>query len=90
MENWIQFDLKPTPEPAGFYRLIIYIDGQCFSAYMPSGEVHSMVRAGIVEQTRMVTQGKNGELITKPYPNKVDGAGVQYTSDVFETKKRAS
>lgn len=81
----IQIDIKPIEPRVQFssYKMITYINGSCFLSVISQAEVDRMVKEGIVKQVRG-QRHEGDQLIEFDFPNKVDGAGVQFTSTVYQ------
>lgn len=84
----LQIDLKPISEnePYTSYFIQIYVNGSCYKGIISQEQVEQMVKDKVVRQVDYQVDN-NGKLETKQYPNKVDGAGVQYTSKVYQIKQ---
>ncbi len=84
-----QIDLKPVTPRERFtsYHIKLYINGGCFTGIVPLDQVEAMKRQGLVFQT-YGTREVNGKFERFEYPDKLDGAGVQYTSEVYEINKK--
>lgn len=82
----LQIDLKPIdPENRSSYFIKLCFDGATFTGICSAETAHDMQRYGLVEQCTGQRE-ENGKLIDFEYPDKVDGAGVQFTSKVFIEK----
>lgn len=84
----LQIDLKPISEnePYTSYFIHIYANGSCYKGIISQEQVMLMVEDKVVRQVDYQVE-INGKLETKHYSNKVDGAGVQYTSKVYQIKQ---
>ncbi len=81
----IQIDIKPIEPRVQFssYKMITYINGSCYLSIISQSEVDRMVKEGIVNQVKG-HRHEGGVLVEFDFPNKVDGAGVQFTSTVYQ------
>ncbi len=81
----MQIDLKPRKDdPQHGFTMNLYIDGQCFTSYVSGQGARDLVQAGHVKQVKRCLRNEStGELEYFDYEGKVDSAGVQYTSKVF-------
>jgi hypothetical protein len=82
----LQINIKPKPRLTNFpaYQMNLYINGDCFSSIIHENEVFDMVKRGIVVQVKGQRTDENNTIIEFDYPDKVDGAGVQFTSNVYQ------
>ena len=80
-----QIDLKPVAENESFtsYFLILMVNGCSFKCIVSQDEVERMKHYGLVKQVTYQIE-VDGKLETREYENKLDGAGVQYTSKCYE------
>ncbi|MCF8255374.1 MAG: hypothetical protein K9H61_02420 [Bacteroidia bacterium] len=83
----LQIDLKPVSQGESFtsYYMNIYFNGNMFRGIVSRNQAEEMNKEGLVIQTYGQRE-IDGKLERFEYPEKVDGAGVQYTSPVFELK----
>lgn len=81
-----QIDLKPISlgQEDTSYFMNLYWDGDCIQSIVSNHTAYTMAKEGIVHQVSYQVKDENGVLQTKQYPNGVDGAGVKYTSKVYE------
>lgn len=85
----IQIDLKPCFPPTNFssYYMNLYIDGRCYQSIISKAESDRLINDGIVQQVKGHRHNDvTGQLEEFEYENKLDGAGVQHTSKVFEVE----
>ena len=86
----IQIDLKPVSKQApkegtySSYYVDIYFNGECFRAICSYDSAMDMQKAGLIKQTQGQKHDDEGNLVYFDYPDKLDGAGVQFTSAIFE------
>lgn len=82
----LQIDLKPVGGNcnASSYYLDLFIDGQSVRSTISRIGAMQLVETGIVQQVFGQRHNKRGELENFEYDNKLDGAGVQYTSALFD------
>lgn len=85
----LQIDVMPEKKSVpGFQEVQIYLDGQCYSLIASNYTINQMKQQKLIKQTRGQRHDENGKLVTFDYPEGHDGAGVQYTSPVFEVIER--
>lgn len=84
----LQIDLKPvTPGPEfSSYYIKICFDGGTYTGICSKEEADKMEHYGLVKQVKGQRHDDDGKLIEFDYPEKVDGAGVQFTSKIFIEK----
>lgn len=70
------------------YRVNLYIDGCCYSLLASGNTISHLKDNGLIKQVTGMKHNDIGELVSYEYPNKIDSAGVQYTSPVFEIKNK--
>ena len=80
-----QIDIKPIHPQTKFSRMVcnLYIDGMLYTTSISSDDVDRMVKEGVVAKTKGHRHNDKGELEEFDYPNGLDGAGVMYTSKMF-------
>lgn len=82
-----QIDFKPesikNPSLTSF-TVDVWIDGQCFQLGASANTVKEFLNAGMIKQLKGKLRDASGSITEFEYPNKVDSAGVQYTSRVYE------
>jgi len=82
-----QLDLKPESrfdESLTSYGATMYIDGHAFEFLASKSTVDELLNSGIVKQVKGTKRDNSGNIIEFDYENKIDSAGVQYTSRVYE------
>jgi hypothetical protein len=82
----LQIDLKPLTigsENTSYFMDLI-IDGITHRSIISQEQADKMVQYKIVSQVKRQVNNEKGKLETRDYPEKVDGAGVRYTSKVYE------
>ncbi|MBS1635212.1 MAG: hypothetical protein JST26_04760 [Bacteroidetes bacterium] len=73
-----QLDIKPSND-GRIHLMNMYIDGYCYPVMIQADYVYMMQRKGVVKQVK--GRQRIGEKIVEiDYPENVDSAGVQYTS----------
>jgi hypothetical protein len=85
----LKIDLKPVTPREKFtsYYIKFYMLDECITGIIPLDQVKRMVEAGIVHQT-FGTREVNGKMERFEYEDKLDGAGVQYTSALYEIEEK--
>lgn len=78
----MQIDLKPIKGQSSF-KMNLYLNGDCYSSIMHPYDVELLVVRGIVSQTYGQIE-KDGKLERFEYDDGVDGAGVQFTSKLYD------
>lgn len=89
-KSTLQIDLKPITtvgvKTFTSYYQDLYINGSCYRSILSADTAQQMVNDGIVFQV-FGTREENGKSVRFEYPDKVDSAGVQYTSEVYKLTK---
>lgn len=83
----IQFDVKPADPKSGMHKINIYLGNCCYTVYGTPEQVSLMKDQGLVSQVRGMRHDENEKPVYFDYPEGVDGAGVKYTSKVYDMRE---
>lgn len=84
----MNFQIDVKPEKEGFHKVNLYIDGYCYPVTADKQQIYYWLKNGLIEQTKGQRHDETGKLITFDYPEGHDGAGVKYTSKVYECNEK--
>lgn len=79
----LQIDITPFKNEPKVFKMTQYINDSCYISTITKNEVERLINDGIVAQVYGQRHNDKGVLERFEYPDKVDSAGVQYTSKLF-------
>ncbi len=83
-----QIDVSPDKEHDFVFKIELYINGRCYKLMASKEIIEDLKNDGLINQTIGMRHNEKNELVRFEYPDGVDGAGVKYTSEVYELHKK--